>query len=87
MILSCNECVRVRLTALGRAQLEKNYYKIYEGLLHTPKYNPPREVEGWTSFQLWELMTAFGPHITFPGELYFDLDIEIPDKLGAGIPT
>lgn len=55
--------VKVKLTEYGR---ELYYHQfddlIKQGMLMTP-IQPKVDKEGYTTFQLWELMSIYGPHI------------------------
>lgn len=61
-----NDTVWVRLTPAGREALA-DYWSEYP-----PKYRgSPREEDGWSEFQLWELMQIFGPHMYMAGQQVF----------------
>lgn len=62
-----NHYVRVKLTDHGR------------GLLAQMQYAPPftEDADGWSEWQLWELMRTFGPHVYMGGNLVFETVIEI----------
>ncbi len=74
-----NEYVCVKLTDKGRAILKDRHIeliKLYPGL--KCDYIPPKEINGWTEFQLWVLIERFGP--------YFNCGVEFPFielKLGS----
>lgn len=43
-----------------------------------PIYTPPKEdASGWSKWQLWSLMEAFGPHIHLGSENCFETTIEM----------
>lgn len=54
-----NEHVLIKLTDAGRKILEAQHAKLYAPA-HVP-YTPPKEVDGWSEWQLWDLMSTFGP--------------------------
>jgi len=65
-VLNVNSTVRVKLTDHGRAVYQKHWGE------------PPKEdADGWSTWQLWVLMQAFGPHITFGFTSLFDPEIEV----------
>ncbi len=72
MRFNVNEYVKVRLTDRGREILRQRRTALGLDALEI------REDDGWSQWQLWELMSIFGPHIylgTYP--LPFETDIEI----------
>jgi hypothetical protein len=76
-----NDTVRVRLTDYGRAVLRDDwqsttniYYARPEQRAIRGEYKPPKEDEhGWSEWQLWALMEAFGERC----RLSFETEIEI----------
>jgi len=53
-----NDHVRVKLTDLGRQILIKNHIELFGS---QDKYKAPEEdAEGWSRWQLWELMQELG---------------------------
>jgi len=69
MRFNVNETVSVRLTGRGRAILRQ------VGV--APK---AEDAEGWSRWQLWDLMRQFGGHLYLGCDPPFDLAIEIPDQ-------
>jgi hypothetical protein len=46
------------------------------------EYHPPAEDEdGWSKWQLWELMASFGAHMHNGCRVPFELTIRIPDDV------
>jgi hypothetical protein len=80
-----NDTVRVRLTDYGRAVLREDwhsttniYYASPEQRAIRGEYKPPKEDEhGWSEWQLWALMEAFGEHTGNGCRLSFETEIEI----------
>lgn len=69
-----NQFVRVRLSDFGRA-IHRREWDAFPYC----SYQPPHEDEnGWSRWQMWDLMRTFGPHL-FNGavELPFATEIEI----------
>jgi hypothetical protein len=83
--LNINDTVRVRLTDYGRAVLRDDwqsttniYYARPEQREIRGEYKPPKEDEnGWSEWQLWALMEAFGEHTGNGCRLSFETAIEI----------
>lgn len=58
-----NDDVYVKLTDLGRKIHRQNFDAIMAG--SNFQYFPPNEDEdGWSKWQLWDLMSQFGSHIS-----------------------
>jgi hypothetical protein len=77
---NANEYVRVQLTDLGREIHRKHWEPFCNAQL---PYSPPKEdEEGWSRFQLWELMQLFGPHTYLGARNSFSLTIQfdVPDS-------
>ncbi len=68
--MNINDTVRVKLTPEG-VKIYENHYAPYGG--NSPKI----EFDGYTSIQLWVLMSIFGPHIGMGFYPPFDTTIEI----------
>jgi hypothetical protein len=67
-IFNVNHEVRVRLKERGRAIVaeERPHKRV--------------DADGWSTWQLWDLMQCFGPHIVFGGPVPFETNIELlPD--------
>lgn len=75
-----NEHVKVKLTNYGRTVLAEEHALFWEKAGHPkpPEYTPPKEDrEGWSKWQMWALMQAFGSHISLGGENCFETTIEL----------
>jgi len=75
-----NSYVSVKLTDHGRALLKK-----YHDELKLPKdikLKPIAEVDGWSKWQLWELMSIFGPSVYLAAEMPFNAVIKIHPEEG-----
>lgn len=84
MRFNINNEVKVRLTDAGREAHRKNYEELKTFGLERLKaaewhnYTPPKEdADGWSRWQLWDLMRQFGPHITHGMSTPFETEIEI----------
>ena len=81
MKLNINEYVKVKLTDKGRAIHKKQYEELFASCPELMNYRPPREdADGWSKWQLWDLMQRFGPHISLGVEVPFETEIEIETK-------
>lgn len=75
MPFNINEAVSVRLTNTGR----DIHYRRHVALIgNNYRYIPPEtDADGWSEFQMWELMQIFGKHIGIAKENPFELNIKI----------
>jgi hypothetical protein len=69
-----NDEIKVKLTDKGRAVYESYWMAVLAGSngLQPPSLNKWTDENGWTSFQLWDAMTIFGPHCYNGGPLMFE---------------
>ena len=80
MEFNLNDNVRVKLTPLGRKLHEEDHCKFWAGVptAKAPEYTPPKEDQaGWSTWQLWALMEAFGQHTHIGVEPCFETTIEL----------
>ena len=79
MRFNINNYVRVRLTDRGRSIHREWYEKISKQ--YPPdclSYRPPTEdEEGWSRWQLWDLMNIFGPSCMNGCIIPFETEIDI----------
>lgn len=76
--LNVNDVVRVKLTAEGRKIHAKAHVDFWATVGQQKKYTPPKEdAEGWSEWQLWSLMDAFGKHLGMGLPLPFETEIVI----------
>lgn len=74
MKFNVNNTVRVRLNDYGRECHRRNFEAMR---LPSLTYRPPVEDEnGWSTWQLWVLMSEFGPHIIM-SRPPFETEIEL----------
>lgn len=88
MKFNINGKVRVRLTERGRATARALHDAIVSSVLaQYPglkdgiglSYEPPKEdADGWSEWQMWELMRTFGLHCGAARPDMFDNEIDIP---------
>lgn len=79
--LNVNHYVFVRLTDFGRQVERKNHEKLFAGYPpglcpFSPKEEDP---EGWSRWQLWDLMKEFGSVISMAGPVPFETTIRIDE--------
>lgn len=66
MLFNINDNVYVKLTEHGRRVHHEEHVRFWKSVGHSspPEYTPPKEdSEGWSKWQMWELMREFGSHI------------------------
>lgn len=77
-MFNINNYVRVKLNDHGRKICKDYHDDLFKSSRMKPEYTPPVEDDdGWSKWQMWELMQKFGPHIYLGGEVPFDPQIEI----------
>jgi len=78
-----NNAIHVRLTPAG-LRYHKEAYDEFQRRYRMPslEYNPPRMVEGYYEFQLWEFMKIYGPHVDRQRDEapFVGMDILIPEE-------
>ena len=75
-----NHYVHVRLTPHGRECLRKNYDELagfYGGKLTWEFRLPDEDAEGWSKWQMHDLMDALGKYVGMGRELPFETNIRI----------
>jgi hypothetical protein len=71
MKFNINDDVKVKLTPVG-FEIHRKYWAPYT----SNDYIPPRvDDEGYSTFQLWDLMVIFGSHIHMWGNNPFETEI------------
>lgn len=76
--MNINDNVWVRLTPLGR-HIDRAAHEDLRA--HFPSIGPykPAETNGWSKWQLWQLMSRFGLHCYVGCEPPFDTEISLVD--------
>jgi hypothetical protein len=78
MKFNINQDVRVQLNDTGRAIVKEYHDKIFKSMKKDFPFRPKKEdANGYSTWQLWDLMATFGPHISMAKNPPFDLEIEI----------
>lgn len=82
-----NHNVRVKLTDVGRAAILKNHKNLFGD--RADKFAPRKviEVEGWSEWQLWELMAEFGPYLSNGRPVPFETEIQMPVPAQGSVDT
>ena len=76
--ININDKVRVKLTPHGRELVRAQWERTFSFLPQPPPYRAPTEdFAGWSTWQLWELMSIFGPYIYHGGQLPFETTIRL----------
>jgi hypothetical protein len=75
-----NDYVHVRLTAHGRECLRKNYDELasfYGGKLSWKFKLPKEDAEGWSKWQMHDLMDQLGKYVGMGREIPFETKIRV----------
>lgn len=73
-----NHKVRVQLTDAGRAALKKGHADLFGPIAFKHPWTPPEEdAEGWSKWQLWDLMQQLGHRCFMGGPVPFYTTIQI----------
>lgn len=79
MKININNYVRIKLTARGRQVHRERHDEIRKVFPNAyPEYKAPEEdADGWSRWQLWEVMGIFGPNIFMGCIQPFETTIEL----------
>ena len=80
--VNINERVKVKLTQKGINVLKENHNRMNDRLIHIGdgglgEFVLETDSEGYTHFQLWDLMSAFGNRLRIGQDPPFETDIII----------
>ncbi len=64
--INLNDTVYVKLSAKAHEALERDYNEIMKGWKCLYR-RPEEDTEGWSKWQLWDLMQRIGPNVRFDG--------------------
>ena len=85
MKFNINDYVKVKLTEKGLRTLKKQHEELKRKAPSIGEYREPKiDREGYTKFQLWDLMSHFGTECSLGLEIPFDTEIIICDKTTEG---
>jgi hypothetical protein len=80
-MFNLNNYIRVQLTDSGRGIIRQNFADLKKSFPKLSGPNLPNEdADGWSRWQLWNLMQTFGPHIGLGIENPFAILIQIEGK-------
>lgn len=67
-----NNWVKVKLTEEGLDLLEQSHYDLYESIGKPPRewVKPVVDENGYSKFQMWDLMNKFGKYTTLGSKLH-----------------
>jgi len=72
-----NQKVRVKLTDYGHELLREDHESFWKSLGKTTEYRAPKEDEdGWSTWQLWYLMSKLGKYIYMGNHNVIETDIQ-----------
>lgn len=57
-----NHYVKVKLTNFGKTQLRKQHLELFNNLNRYVPYKEAKEEDGWSEWQLWDLMERLGQY-------------------------
>lgn len=80
MEFNINHKVRVKLTDYGRSLLMLNHIEFWASVGKLPPYSykpPAEDADGWSEWQLWELMKELGPHVGLGRHLPFETIVQL----------
>ena len=80
---NCNRTVKVKLTPIGIAELKRQHQLMvrqYNPPLTRPFIEPETDKEGWSSWQLHDLMSRFGDSMVVGMDVPFETAIRFEEK-------
>jgi hypothetical protein len=72
MIFNINHSIRVKVTLHGYSLLPAERAKMV--------FKESSKNDGWSRWQLWDLISTFGGHLHIGCEIPFETNIEIPEE-------
>jgi len=73
-----NDYVKVKLTEIGKKELERQHHKVYEECVYKQPYEPMLpDKDGWYKFQFHDLMHKFGRLMFMGSNLPFETTVKI----------
>ena len=78
MLFNANDYVRVKLTPEGRRILEERFLAMSARVPGIGAFKLPKEdADGWSRWQLWDLMSTYGEHVYNGCKVPFETTIDI----------
>ena len=83
MKFNLNSFVKIKLTSCGKEILHNRRKDLYNKIGQPmPEYSIVEDEDGWSRWQLWEVMSIFGNHLYMGASQHpFGLEIDIPIML------
>ena len=81
MNFNVNHYVKVKLTEYGHEILKDRHDELRKGIKNIGEYKRKVDDEGYTRFQLWELMQKLGPYMKMGIKLPFETEIIIEEDI------
>jgi len=79
--IDMNGYVKVKLNKEGDRILKESHDRLYYGISIKREYKAiSKDKDGYSKFQLWELMSQFGEHISMGCIPPFDTEIIVGDE-------
>jgi len=75
-----NNTVRVKLTPVGRAELQRQHDELNKLYPRIGPFTFRVDAEGYSEFQLWSLMEQLGHMCHMGGDIPFETDIQFAAK-------
>lgn len=75
-----NNFVRVKLTDMGKRILEKDSTRMVFDNRIIKKFEVKEDSDGWSEWQLWDLMATFGEYMHDGCKVPFETEVEIPTE-------
>lgn len=73
-----NHKVRVKLTETGKEAMKENHRQLYCDWKQPPEFRPRKEdEEGWSEWQLWDLMNELGRYCIDGPDVPFEPSIRL----------
>jgi hypothetical protein len=79
MEFNMNDRVQIRLTTIGRTVVANDDAEVRAVFPSYGGMTVNEDADGWSEWQLWEVMQVFGPSIYLAGKPPFDTTIRILD--------
>ena len=76
--VNTNAYVKVKLTERGLEIMRERHARLYQGVPLAPDFREPdTDEDGWSRWQLWQLMQEFGPYLSGGMRVPFETEILI----------
>lgn len=77
--INLNDIVRIKLSPLGREIYKEYWISAFAGFPSIFDFKPKNEdMDGWSEWQLWDLIAVFGNHVYMGCVPVFETEIQIP---------